>query len=203
MKTYPDKKNLKNCSREKSWIFFPPLPCRCLPRTFKPFSHLPAPPPLPLSRAHRPPPSLLWKLCGVRGVMVRRQAKETLSQVKERLTREQARRTETRIRQLVPPPQAEEESGEDSDEETAIDITQHRRERRGERRRVEVRKDGLCDRLLWFVCVVLFFGVCVSCVLSYCWCMSPKCRLSFRNEGKACAKTGRALVRYNPPPHPK
>ena len=95
------------------------------------------------------------------GIMVRRQAKETLSQVKERLTREQARRTETRIRQLVPPPQAEEESGADSDEETAIDITQHRRERRGERRRVEVRNDGLCGRLLWFVCVVLFFGVCV------------------------------------------
>ena len=93
--------------------------------------------------------------------MVRRKATETLSQVKERLTREQARRTETRIRQLVPPPQAEEESGEDSDEETAIDITQHRRERREERRRVEVRKDGLCGRLLWFVCVVLFFGVCV------------------------------------------
>ncbi len=93
--------------------------------------------------------------------MVRRQAKETLSQVKERLTREQARRTKTRIRQLVPPPQAEEESGEGSDEETAIDITQDRRERRGERRRVEVPKDGLCSRLLWFVCVVLFFGVCI------------------------------------------
>jgi hypothetical protein len=55
--------------------------------------------------------------------MVRRQAKETLRQVKERLTREQARRTETRIRQLLSPPQAEKESGEDSDEETAIDIT--------------------------------------------------------------------------------
>jgi hypothetical protein len=56
--------------------------------------------------------------------MVRRQAKETLRQVKERLTREheQARRTETRIRQLLSPPQAEEESGEDSDEETALDI---------------------------------------------------------------------------------
>jgi hypothetical protein len=93
--------------------------------------------------------------------MVRRKARETLSQVKERLTREQARRTETRIRQLLPPPQAEEESGEDSDEETAIDITQDRRERARERRRVEVPKDGLCGRLLWFVCVVVFFGVCV------------------------------------------
>jgi hypothetical protein len=94
--------------------------------------------------------------------MVRRQAKETLSQVQERLTREQARRTQTRIRQLVPPPQAEEESGEDSDEETARDIKQDRRERRGERTRVEVPKEGLCGRLLWFVCVVLFFGVCVG-----------------------------------------
>jgi hypothetical protein len=45
--------------------------------------------------------------------MVRRQAKETLRQVKERLTREQARRTETRIRQLLSPPQAEEERAED------------------------------------------------------------------------------------------
>ena len=93
--------------------------------------------------------------------MVRRKARETLSQVKERLTREQARRTETRIRQILPPPQAEEDSGEDSDEATAIDITRDRRERPGERRRVEGSKYGLCGRLLWFVCCVLFFGVCV------------------------------------------
>jgi hypothetical protein len=93
--------------------------------------------------------------------MGRRQAKETLSQVKERLTRELARRTETRIRQLVPPPQVEEESGEDSDEETGRDIIQDRRQRGGERRPVEVPADGLCGHLLWCVCVVLLFGVCV------------------------------------------
>ena len=93
--------------------------------------------------------------------MVRRQAKETLREVKERLTREQARRTETRIRQLLPPPQAEEGSGEDSDEETVVDIAQDRRQRQGKRRRVEAPKGGLCARLLWFVCVVLLFGVCV------------------------------------------
>ena len=93
--------------------------------------------------------------------MVRRKATETLSQVKDRLTREQARRTETRIRQLLPPPQAEEDSGEGSDEETAINSTQDRRQRPGERRRVEVPKHGLCGRLLWFVCGVVFFGVCV------------------------------------------
>ncbi len=93
--------------------------------------------------------------------MVHRRAKETLSQVKERLTREQARRTGTRIRQLLPPPLASEESGEDSDEETARDIIEDRRQRRGQRVRVEVPKDGLCCRLLWFVCVVLLFGVCV------------------------------------------
>jgi hypothetical protein len=94
--------------------------------------------------------------------MVRRQVKETLRQVKERLTREQARRTDTQIRQLLSPPQAEEESGEDSDEENAIDITQDRRERQGERRPVEAPKGGLCARLLWFVSVVVLFSVCVD-----------------------------------------
>ncbi len=65
------------------------------------------------------------------------------------------------LRQLLPPPQVEEESEEDSDGESVIDITQDRRERVGERRRVKAPKSGLCGRLLWFVCVVLFFGVCV------------------------------------------
>jgi hypothetical protein len=81
--------------------------------------------------------------------------------VKERLTRELARRAETKIRQLVPPPQVEEESGEDSDEETGRDIIQDRRQRGGERWPLEVPADGLCGRLLWLVCVVLLFGVCV------------------------------------------
>jgi hypothetical protein len=99
--------------------------------------------------------------------MGRRQVKETLSQVKERLTREQTGRTETRIRQLVPPPQAEEESGDDSDEETARDITHDRRERQGERRQVKVEEAGFCASLFWFVCGAFFFvvGVCVCAVL--------------------------------------
>jgi hypothetical protein len=93
--------------------------------------------------------------------MLCRKPKETLRQVKERLTREQARRTETRIRQLLPPPQAEEDSGEGSDEETVVNIAQDRRQRQGKRRRVEAPKGGLCARILWFVCVVVVFGVCV------------------------------------------
>ena len=135
--------------------------------------------------------------------MVRRQGKETLSQVKERLTREQARRTETRIRQLVPPPQAEEESGEDSDEETAIDITQHRRERRGERRRVEVPEDGLCDRLLWFVCVVLFFGVCclVFCLIVGLFLESVDCLSEMK--AKRARKRAASLSGTSLPLHPK
>ena len=54
--------------------------------------------------------------------MVKRKAKETLTEVKTRLTREQAKRTETGIRQLLSPPQAEEERAEDIEEERAEDI---------------------------------------------------------------------------------
>ena len=54
--------------------------------------------------------------------MVKRKAKETLTEVKTRLTREQAKRTETGIRQLLSPPQAEEEMAEDIEEERAEDI---------------------------------------------------------------------------------
>jgi hypothetical protein len=93
--------------------------------------------------------------------MVKRRAKETLTQVKNRLTREQARRTETRIRQLLSPPQSEEGWAEDIEEETVEDIVGERIERQEERREVEARKSGLCARLLWFLCRVVLFGVCV------------------------------------------
>ena len=55
--------------------------------------------------------------------MVKRKAKETLTEVKTRLTREQAKRTETGIRQLLSPPQSEEGRAEDIEEETVEDIT--------------------------------------------------------------------------------
>ncbi len=45
--------------------------------------------------------------------IVKRKAKETLTEVKTTLTREQVKRTETGIRQLLSPPQAEEERAED------------------------------------------------------------------------------------------
>ncbi len=93
--------------------------------------------------------------------MVKRRAKETLTQVKTRLTREQSRRTETRIRQLLSPSHSEEGRAEDIEEETVEDIRGERIERQGERRQVEAVKSGLCARLLGFLCWVVLFVVCV------------------------------------------
>ncbi len=92
---------------------------------------------------------------------MKRRAKETSTEVKARLTREQARRTETRIRQLLSPPQSEEGRAEDIEQETVEDIRGERRERQEERRQVEARKSGLCARLLGFLCMVVLFGFCV------------------------------------------
>jgi hypothetical protein len=120
--------------------------------------------------------------------------------VKTGLTREQARKTETRIRQLLSPPHAEEVRVEDIEKDT-VDIRGQRREGQGETRQVEARKSGLCALGL---CVWLCCLVCVlSFVLSYCWCLCPKSPLSLDNESKPCSKAGRIIVRYKPPPHPK
>ena len=93
--------------------------------------------------------------------MSKRQAKETLTQVKTRLTREQRNRTDARIRQLLPPPLAVKEEGDDLEEEWPEHSTIDNIDTPGERREVEARKSGLCERLLWVVCVVVLFGVCV------------------------------------------
>ncbi len=76
--------------------------------------------------------------------MRKRKAKETLSQVKTRLTREQANRTDARIRQLLPPPRAVKEQGEDLKDEWPEPSSRDSRDTEGERRKVEARKPGLC-----------------------------------------------------------
>jgi hypothetical protein len=47
---------------------------------------------------------------------------------------------------------------------------------------------GLCVWLCCLVCVLSF-------VLSYCWRLSPKSPLSFRDESKPCTQTGGVTVR--------
>jgi len=93
--------------------------------------------------------------------MRKRKAKETLTQVKTRLTREQANRTDARIRQLLPPARAMQEQGGDFKDEWPEPSSRDKIDTEGERRKVEARKPGLCERLLWVVCVVVLFGVCV------------------------------------------
>jgi hypothetical protein len=93
--------------------------------------------------------------------MVKTKAKETLTQVKTRLTREQAKKTDTQIRQLLSRPQAEEERAEDIEEERAEDIRREREKQQRKRRQVEARESGFCVRLRWYVCAVWVFVVCV------------------------------------------
>ncbi len=81
--------------------------------------------------------------------------------MKTRLTREQANRTDARIRQLLPPPRAAKEVGEDLEDEWPEHSSIDKKDTQGERRQVEARKSGLCERLLWVVCVAVLFGVCV------------------------------------------
>jgi hypothetical protein len=84
-------------------------------------------------------------------------------------------------------------------------LRHHTRQERKARR--EKTGGGAQRRVVWpspLVCVWFCFLVCVlSCVLSYCWSLCRKQQLSCRDEGKACEKTGRVVVRYKPSPHPK
>ncbi len=72
--------------------------------------------------------------------MRKRQSKETLTQVKTRLTREQANRTDARIRQLLPPPRAVQEEGEDLVDEWPEHSSIDSIDTQGERRQVEARR---------------------------------------------------------------
>ncbi len=53
------------------------------------------------------------------------------------------------------------EQGEDLKDEWPEPSSRDNRDTEGERRKVEARKPGLCERILWVVCVVVLFGVSV------------------------------------------
>ena len=92
---------------------------------------------------------------------MRKRAQETLPEVRARLIRGQTRRTEARIRQLLSPACAEEDSEADSEDREGGDGREGRVDQGPHRREVGARESGLCARLLWCVCAFLLFGVCV------------------------------------------
>ncbi len=92
--------------------------------------------------------------------MRKRQAKETLKQAKTRLTREHTNRTapkQDRRKQDSREKEVREDLENEWPEHSSID----KKDTQGKRRSVEARKSGLCERLLWVVCVVVLFCGCV------------------------------------------
>jgi hypothetical protein len=73
--------------------------------------------------------------------MSRKQANEALAEVKDRLKKDQTRRTEARIRQLLSPPYADEDSEEDSDREV-VGVREERVVKGRKRREGEARESG-------------------------------------------------------------
>ena len=103
--------------------------------------------------------------------MGRKRAQETLTEVRARQIRDQTRRTEARIRQLLSPSSAEEHSEEDSEDSECRAVREERviKGRRG--RKEEARNYSWCALLLCCLCVVVVFVVCVlvcaSLLLAY------------------------------------
>jgi hypothetical protein len=93
--------------------------------------------------------------------MVSKRAQETLPEVRARLIRDQTRRTEARIRQLLSPACAEEDSEAGSEDREGGDGREGRVDQGTNRREAGARESGLCARLLWCLCAFLLFGVCV------------------------------------------
>ncbi len=104
---------------------------------------------------------------------MRKRAQETLPEVRARLIRDQTRRTEARIRQLLSPTCAEEGSEEDSEDREDGDGREGRVVQGRQRREVVGRESGLCSRLLWCLCAFVLFGVCVLlCAVLLLTCLS-------------------------------
>jgi hypothetical protein len=103
--------------------------------------------------------------------MGRKRAQETLAEVRARQIRDQTRRTEARIRQLLAPSSAEEYSAEDSEDSECRAVREERvvKGRRG--RKEEARNYSWCGCLLRCLCGVVVFVVCVlvcaSLLLAY------------------------------------
>jgi hypothetical protein len=105
--------------------------------------------------------------------MGRKRAQETLPEVRARLIRDQTRRTEARIRQLLSPASAEEDSEEDSEDREGGDDREGRVVKGTHRSEVGARDSGLCARLLWWLCAFVLFGVCVLvCAVLLLTCLS-------------------------------
>ncbi len=92
---------------------------------------------------------------------MRKRAQETLSEIRARLIRDQTRRTEARIRQLLSPACAEEDSEGGSEDREGENGREGRVDQGTHGREVGARESGLCARLLWCLCAFLVFGVCV------------------------------------------
>ncbi len=100
--------------------------------------------------------------------MGRKQAQETLIEVRARQIRNQTRRTEARIRQLLASSSAEEDSEENSEAIECKDVREKRVVKGRRRREGESRDTSWCARLLCFLCAVVVLGVCVlvcACLL--------------------------------------
>ena len=80
---------------------------------------------------------------------MRKRAQETLPEVRARLIRGQTRRTEARIRQLLSPACAEEDSEADSEDREGGDGGDGRVVKGTHLSEVGTRDSGLCARLLW------------------------------------------------------